>query len=299
MNNILKLIEENDKLIYESQNEMIEWQAACYMEDLVLEQMMYEDFDEEKIEYMIEGTMKERFANGLIKLREIVDKALSWIDTFIIKCEEKVNLYNRLFNKLGRRNIDNALRESNIKIKGLVIKGAGNSLNPLKDMTDLAYDVFNLKGNISPLEDNFKEKIFKEIGVKSLEDLKEVIKRSFFESDEPVEQNVRDIPPHIIIGWLEGQSFHREFKDLKNIKRAFSTASFKFKIKDDKTANDSQLLVTNCTFMVNLLRTVISNSMLYYFKAANMCKSIILRVVGKVDGNGVKPDNDDEKNYWD
>ena len=47
-------LEYMDVLLQESNNDMIEWQAACYMEDLVLEQMMYEDFNVNEMEFVIE-----------------------------------------------------------------------------------------------------------------------------------------------------------------------------------------------------------------------------------------------------
>lgn len=53
-------MESLEEIITESRNEVIELQSAMYLEDLVLENMMYDDFNEEEISSVMENTMKER-----------------------------------------------------------------------------------------------------------------------------------------------------------------------------------------------------------------------------------------------
>ena len=48
----------------ESMNEMLEFQAANYLEDLVLENMMYDEFDEEKIQNLMEAAKEEKKTKG-------------------------------------------------------------------------------------------------------------------------------------------------------------------------------------------------------------------------------------------
>ena len=110
MKNILELIEENSKdiervlsdsevIMEEINNDMIEWQTACYMEDLVLEQMMYEDFNEEKIETLIEGTLKERLVKGTLKIKDFIDDFSEWIGDLLVKLSERINLSKTFINK--------------------------------------------------------------------------------------------------------------------------------------------------------------------------------------------------------
>ena len=49
-----------EEIIQENMNECIEFQAASYLEDLVLENMMYESFDEESMREVLTESIGER-----------------------------------------------------------------------------------------------------------------------------------------------------------------------------------------------------------------------------------------------
>ena len=94
-------LEYMDELLQESNNDMIEWQAACYMEDLVLEQMMYEDFNADEMEFVIEGSLKERFSGMGERLNGLWEKIKQWFQNMIGKIQDHMSSGEALFQKYG------------------------------------------------------------------------------------------------------------------------------------------------------------------------------------------------------
>ena len=71
-------IKDLDMIVRESTMDMIEFQGAMYLEDLVLENMMYENFDEEHIAPILEGKLKEMGNNIVTKIKNLWNKIKEW-----------------------------------------------------------------------------------------------------------------------------------------------------------------------------------------------------------------------------
>ena len=199
------VLNESDDIVNNFKNDVIEWQTACYMEDLVLEQMMYEDFNADEMEFVIEATMKERLFNAMKFIKDNVDKFLNWLDDVLIKFSEKMNVYVALYDKIGRNNIHAAIQASNTKVKVIDIKGYGSVAPVISKLIDGVYKVCN--DRIEELEPQVcKSSMLNELDVKSVEEISEKIKNSFVNSYEPVEKQINDFKPDMLIGWLEGKN---------------------------------------------------------------------------------------------
>ena len=303
---LYNLLKESEEEIFKNQNDIIEWQASCYMEDLVLEQMIYEDFDVNKLEALIEGKISDRLRTGALKLKEMINKFINWIDELYVKFSEKMNVFKKIFDTYGRQNIHKALSTSEIKLKTIDFNGAGEPMKYLDYIVSLCGPIFrNENDKMALASSGFKSEVFKALKVESIEDLKSELKNKFVNGDKPVEKQVKDLDPSIVIGWLESKSYLGLNSYLKWAKRQFGEIKMEYNMNPDKKENvNIQNIVSNCSFMMNLLRTVSSTMMSYIFKIVNICKLIILRVMGKnkIDKESRPDKNDrsnDHDNYWD
>lgn len=301
---LYNLLKESEEEIFKNQNDIIEWQTSCYMEDLVLEQMIYEDFDVDNLEALIEGKITDRLRSGALKLKEMINKFINWIDELYVDFSEKMNVFKKIFDTYGRQNIHKALSTSEIRLKTIDFNSAGEPMQYLDNIVKLCGPIFrNENDKMALVSSGFKSEVFKALKVESIEDLKSEIKNKFVNGDKPVEKQVKDLDPSIVIGWLEGKAHLGLNSYLKWAKRQFGEIKMQYNMNPDKKENvNIQNIVSNCSFMMNLLRTVSSTMMSYIFKITTICKTIILRILGKTDKESRPDKNDrsnDSDNYWD
>ena len=313
MKNIYNVLEENSILyelmmkneedIINEQNDIIEWQTACYMEDLVLEQMMYEDFNEEKIETLIEGTLKERLREGAVKIKLLINRFIDWMEDVLIKFSKKMNVYKEIFDRYGRSNIHKAIKESEVRVKIIDINGAGDVMEYLDYL--IGYFAKIVRGGqpaLTGTPEAFKNEVFREMKIESIDNLKSKLIGMYVKGDKPVEKQIKDLNPSIIIGWLEGDALKIMNNDFRALKRDFGAIKLNYNMASDKKENPVvQNIVSNCSFLISILRSILSVTITYNIKVTNVCKSIVLRVVGKTDKE-MRPDKDERKNdegrYW-
>ena len=268
------VLNESDDIVNNFKNDAIEWQTACYMEDLVLEQMMYEDFNADEMEFVIEATMKERLFNAMKFIKDNVDKFLNWLDDVLIKFSEKMNVYVALYDKIGRNNIHAAIQASNTKVKVIDIKGYGSVAPVISKLIDGVYKVCN--DRIEELEPQVcKSSMLNELDVKSVEEISEKIKNSFVNSYEPVEKQINDFKPDMLIGWLEGKNIQREIADLKRLKRIMQSVKLQ-----SRGSDDGKNIVSNCSFIISVMRKIITTTMSYYYKVTNVSKNYYFKSNG-------------------
>ena len=181
---------------------------------------------------------------------------------------------------------------SNIKVKVIDIKGHGSAAPVISKLIDGVYKVCN--DRIEELEPQVcKSSMLNELGVKSVEEISEKIKNGFVNSDEPVEKQINDFRPDMLIGWLEGKNIQREIADLKRLKRIMQSIKLQ-----SRGSDDGKNIVSNCSFFINVMRKIITTTMSYYYKVTNASKIIILKAMGNLDKDRQKPEKDDYEKYW-
>ena len=97
-----------ESMIMEMEASSIEFQSACYMEDLVFEAMIYENFDECEIGAILEAAQEGRMDKVKERLRAIWNKIKEWlkaiidaIKKFFISCKNAVR--NAIDKLMGRK----------------------------------------------------------------------------------------------------------------------------------------------------------------------------------------------------
>ena len=100
---IFDSIEESDIMIKEFNDLAIEWQTTWYIEDLLIEQMIYEDFNEEKIERAITESLEGKWYRIRTAIDDVMRKFVEWIGNVIVKMDEKINLTKKILEKYGKK----------------------------------------------------------------------------------------------------------------------------------------------------------------------------------------------------
>ena len=269
-------LEYMDELIYESQNEMIEWQAACYMEDLVLEQMMYEEFDEEKIEYMIEGTLRERFANAGQRISDLWDKIKKWFQNMMGKIGDYFTSGADLCNKYGEANIAKALSSSNLQVK---FPELGNPFEAITKMEDALQKL----GSINPesakgaYQNAFID--YAGLGAKDEKGLLLAIKKLIFKLDNPSITYVKSLNAKDLVKYCKFE----KVKDLFNKAYKYNEMTFKQAVaaaKGNQQAKKAGDVGGQAYYyLLGLRQRMISAFLGQYLKAANACRKVIIKVM--------------------
>ena len=109
-------IEALENIVMENNNELIEFQAATYLEDLVLENMMYDDFDEDRISGLMEAVNTERFKKIGNQVQEQWNKLKEWFTSVIRAVENFFNSGEQLLKKY-QTIIPDAIKNCKAKVK--------------------------------------------------------------------------------------------------------------------------------------------------------------------------------------
>jgi hypothetical protein len=109
-------IEALENIVMENNTELIEFQAAAYLEDLVLENMMYDDFDEERISGLMEAVNNERLKKIGAQVQAQWDKLKEWFTSVIRAVENFFNSGEQLLKKY-KTIIPDAIKNCKAKVK--------------------------------------------------------------------------------------------------------------------------------------------------------------------------------------
>ena len=116
MTSIMELINESNEIMLESTNMMIELQSAFYLEDLIFEYSLIENFDNKNKKIVMEAVNNERKS----KLREVISnlckRIVAIIGRFIEVLQNKFMQTEQFVEKYGRDKIEDAIRNCNKKL---------------------------------------------------------------------------------------------------------------------------------------------------------------------------------------
>lgn len=267
----------------ESRNEMIELQSAMYLEDLVLENMMYEDFNEYEIESVIENTIKERAVDIAEKIKAQWKKFQEW---FIATTKAIANFFTNGENLVikNKDRIPNAMKNCNSKVK----MHKYNDPKKAMDKVTVLVDKLRVLGQNST--DN--NDVLDTIGANDKKDIGKMVKGYFMSTKEPVEQTISSMNAQIAIDYagnkkefLNGINKNKKVVD-QSFKEALSIIKSESK-KEDGRYGSEQIKVFN--FARSLTSTAINAEIACIKKGASEYTSIIRKALSVSSGAGVQP----------
>ena len=276
-------LEYMDELLQESNNDMIEWQAACYMEDLVLEQMMYEDFNANEMEFIIEESLRERFSDLGEKLNGVWENIKTWFKNMMAKLQDYMSSGEALFQKYGEGNIQQALSKSELSLK---FPELGDPFAAISKIEVALQKV----GSIDPTtakgayQNAFID--YAGLGAKDEKGLMSAIKKLIFPLENPSITKVNSLNAKVLIKYAR----YGKVKDLFNKAYKFNEMTFKQAMAAAKGKREAEksgdVGGQAYYYLLTLRQRMISAFLGAYNKAANACRSVIIKVMN--GGGAVK-----------
>lgn len=277
-------IEEGIDVLTDLQKEMqdsnIRLCAESLVSDLLLEEVMYEDFDEENIAEMIEESLKEKATNVGKKIQELWGRVKAWF----------AGLFNSIVNhfKNGEAllkkypDLKSKLQNYKGKIKTFRMLPADTAIKNCTTLSDKLsfYDVYETK--------DFKTSVFGKLGVKDKKELKTKVQNFFVMGQlEKQELLISNLNVATIMDYALNKSeiIDGLKKQQQSVDNDFKTALNEAK-KNKKNAEDRKAkkyindVMSVLNFVFNIKSDIIKMEIAMVKKLSNMCLSICRHVCG-------------------
>lgn len=276
-----------DSIMNESTMDLIEYQGAMHLEDLVLENMMYENFDSEALAPVIEAAMKERAQGLWQKIKNLWEKIKAWFKKMFAAIKNFFMNNNKLLAKyegqIGKR------------IKACDKEVKCHEWNDPTDAINDSYELLNLLKLEAREKYTSKEDLLKAIHVKDKKEIVGIVKKMFMSEKSEV-RKISSMDAGVIEKYVSSEKY---LLDNLNKERARIDLEFKSCLDDLKAdrksaekedKKDLNKMVNTFQFGINLKTAMINAMVACLKKGAGECRSIILKAVG----NTGTPEDDDE-----
>ena len=259
-----------DELLVECMDDAIEFQAACYLENLVLEQMMYEDFNEEEMQLTIEGAMKERMAKAGASLQEMWRKFKEWFNNVINNFVNHFTSGKKLVEKYGAQKIVNAMKDCETKVKM-------NEYGDLAKASNAVAFYVNKLSQLSLYATPDRNKILDVVQAESVNAAAEKVRKLYITSDKPVVKKIREINASQAINvCASGGDFVKYLKDWRGqIDKSFDAMIKQMNRKDNGD------YMANVKFGATLRNKIINEAIKCVNKITKEYRAIIIKALGK------------------
>lgn len=276
-----------DSIMQESTMDLIEYQGAMHLEDLVLENMMYENFDTEEIAPVIEATMKERAGNLWQKVKNLWEKIKAWFKKMFAAIKNFFMSNNKLLAKY----------EGQIakRIKACDVEVNCHEWNDPTDAINDSYELLNLVKLEAEEKYKSKDDLLKAIHVKDKKEIVGIVKK-FFMSEKAAKRKISSMDARVVEKYVSSEKY---LLDNLNKERARIDLEFKNCLDDLKAdrksaegdeKKDLNKMVSTFQFGINLKTAMINAMVACLKKGAGECRAIILKAVG----NTSTPADDEE-----
>lgn len=273
-----KAAEALETISMESTNEMVEFQAAMYLEDLVLENMMYDEFDEEKIQNVMEAAKEEKKEGLGQKIKNLWQKIKEWFARALRTITAHFQSGETLVAKY-RKQIPQAMKQSKAKIKA----------RPFGDPNAAINQVIAMVGRLKCVGKS-KEQILGLVGLSDKNGAKEKVENLVF-TGEATEKPINGLKPEVVMNWAGNKKIYIDAlkKTQKDLDGEFKEMLSAINKGDGKNKAED---ASNFQFGINVANTMLSHLVVCIKKVSNICTAIIRKALsGKYDANKEeKPD---------
>ena len=261
-----------EEIIQENMNECIEFQAASYLEDLVLENMMFESFDEDSMKELITESIGERVQGVVERLQAAWKRIKEWFKNIRIAIGKALHA-NEEWIVDNESEIYFRIKECEIKVKYPMYKPWYEGSKGCKKITNILFD----KGKNPNLTEGG---LLGLIGVKSRDEIPQLVRRQFVKLDEPQVMPINKIGAAMIVAWAGcGKKFIEEVEEIQNeTDKRFADEIRRLQAHQD--TKDQVSAYQNFTYVTGLAQTVTSNMVSMVRKGASDHFQIAKRVMG-------------------
>lgn len=264
----------------EMQNTNIRLCAESLVSDLLLEESMYEDFNEDNITEMIEESLKEKASNVGNKIQELWGRVKAWFAGLFNSITNHFKNGETLLKKYP--DLKDRLKSSTSKVKAYKMVAASAAIKNCSTLSNKLsfYEVYETK--------DFKSSVFSKLGVQDKKELKTTVMKFFvMEKLEKEELVIGSLNPAIVINYavskkdiidgLKDQQKNLD-DDFKNALNASKKNKSDAEDKEAKKYINDVMSVLN--FIFNVKSDIIKVEIAMVKKLSNMCLSICRHVCG-------------------
>lgn len=264
----------------EMQNTNIRLCAESLVSDLLLEESMYEDFNEDNITEMIEESLKEKASNVGNKIQELWGRVKAWFAGLFNSITNHFKNGETLLKKYP--DLKDRLKSSTSKVKAYKMIAASAAIKSCSTLSNKLsfYEVYETK--------DFKSSVFSKLGVQDKKELKTTVMKFFVMGKlEKEELVISSLNPIIVINYavskkdiidgLKDQQKNLD-DDFKNALNASKKNKSDAEDKEAKKYINDVMSVLN--FIFNVKSDIIKVEIAMVKKLSNMCLSICRHVCG-------------------
>ena len=273
-----------DCIIYENTKEEIEEKHHMYMEDLVFESLMYNQFDAETMEIALEGKMAEnakKLKDGIIK---VWNKIKASIESTLETIRNHFLSGKKLIDKYGEKAIIEAINACDVEVKV-------GYYEPYKRATlGASHHMDGLNDN-NLIVNGDKQQILKAAKIGDLKQASEVISSFFIKSKNKGTRKIKELDAKDVIEYVANATIALD--DLRKNRKEMEKTTKEALSKLDKKDEGNAKIAENAKFMLNVRSAMISTQMKCIRKISADYRQIIIKALSK-RGHGVE-DNDAPK----
>lgn len=262
-----------NQITMEATNEMIELQAAWYLEDLVIENMMYENFDEEKIQSVMESSANEKSSSLGEKIKNLWKKIKEWFAGAFKAITVHFQSGETLVGKY-KKEIPGAMQQSKAKVK---MRGLNDHEAARKQVDAL----------VSRLETTgkSKEQILGLVGLSDKGGTREKVENIYYSTKEATEHEISKLDWQLVMKYAGNKKILIDGlkKNQKDIDGKFKEILSKIKSGDaDNKAEEA----ANFQFGIGIANGLLSAEISVVSAICKACVAIIRKALsGKHDAN--------------
>lgn len=276
-----------NQITMEATNEMIELQAAWYLEDLVIENMMYENFDEEKIQSVMESSSNEKTSSLGEKIKNLWKKIKEWFAGAFKAISVHFQSGETLVAKY-KKEIPGAMQQSKAKVK----------MRSLNDPEAAREQVGSLVGRLETTGKS-KEQILGLVGLSDKGGTREKVETIYYASKDATEHEISKLNYQLVMKYAGTKKIMIDGlkKNQKDIDAKFKEILSKIKSGDgDNKAEEA----ANFQFGIGIANGLLSAEISIVGAICKACTAIIRKALsGKHDASKGRdteaPDTDDIK----
>ena len=283
-------MEAMNDIMEESTNGMIELKGAFYLEDLVLENMMLDDFDADVIEESIKETVKGRASKLVAKVKALWKKFKDWFIATI----KAIGNYFVSGEKLVKANagkIPGAIKDCKRMVKTYDYKPHQDAKNQVNEMLE------RVRGFGGSSLD--KEEFFKKLGVADKKEIIGKVKECYTGTAKPREMYINELNAEVLMAYAgKKKDIIDDFNKFRTtVDNAFKEVmsnlnKAEFDISDTTGKENHTKIVDVFTYACSLKSVILNAALGCIKKASSDSLSIIRKALGAASGAGLQPVRD-------
>ena len=263
-----------DNITLESTNEMIELRAASFLEDLVLENMMYEDFDEERILHVMEAAKEEKKEGLGQKIKNLWERIKQWFASAFRAISNHFASGEKLVQQY-KKEIPAAVAQAKGKVK----------MRPMREFKEATGHIVAKVEKIKAVGKT-KQDILDSIGVRDVKGITEMVENVYYSMKEKQEMEIKSIPAHKLMDWAANKKNYMDAlkKSQRETDGKFKEILAEIKKGGEGKEGDAAAKVAedaaNFQFGINVLNKMLSAEISCVKNISNACTAIIKKALG-------------------